>query len=203
MAIKNIDINSEQETSLTSVGVNKIIIKKIEVLEGEVVDLFNPILVKTELPTGEKYQYYIHATTFYSNTRPGKVTDIPMDITVHYCPFSNMIITPLTPKKVAFRIYYSTVDSEPIQIWVTKDLDGFTFSLTPASKEIILSKFKNARPLRSVFIGYDVMQNFEMIHGKLQKHIIPTLTDLSSSEIEQIGEIQFIDSRNNSVLKSF
>jgi len=202
MAIKFLNINSETPTSLAQYSDTKIIIRKIEVIEGEVSDLFSPIRVNTNLPTGETFQYYIHATTFYSNTRPGKITDIPMEMVIKYCPYTEMLISHMSGKKLVFRLHYTIVKEESLKIIVTQDLEGYTLSLTPSSKEIILSKFKEARPVRSVFVGYDVKQSFQMIHGKLNQHIIPALTDLTREQLDLLGEIKLIDSSNGQEINS-
>lgn len=202
MAIKHFLINTQNPTSLSKYSDNKTIIKKIDVIEGEVKDLFSPIRVTTNLPTDENFQYFIHPATYFSNTNAVKGTDLPIDVIIRYSKYTELIISPhKSGKKLVFRIEYTTIESDPLQIIVSQDLEGYTFSLTSSSKELILTKFKDARPVRSISVGYDVKQSFEMIYGNIEKHILPTLVDLSKEQIEQIGEIQLIDSRTNTVIK--
>ena len=201
MAVKHFDINTEEPTSLAPYSDNKVVIKKIDVIKGEVSDLFSPIHVTTNLPTGEKYQYYMHPITYFSNQRAVTGTNMPMDVVIRYCKYTELIISPQRGTELAFRLTYATVEGEPLKVIVSQDLDGYTFSLTPSSKEIILSKFKDARPVRNVSVGHDVKQSFEMMYGKIEKYILPALTDLSEGQLEQIGEIQLIDPSTNEVIK--
>ena len=76
---------------------------------------------------------------------------------------------------------------------VKRDSDGYTFSLPAKSKELILSKFPNSRPVRNIFVGYEVKSDFETLHGKIQSYIIPALTDLTAANIEQLGGLKLID----------
>lgn len=202
MAIKHFDINSEQPTSLSKYSDTKIVVRKIEVIKGEATDLFNPIQVTTKLPTGELFQYHIHAITFYTNTRPGKFTDIPMEVVIQYCQFTEMLITPVGNEKIIFRIHYTVVEGNNLEVIVTKDLEGYTFGLTPSGKELIISKFKEARPISSIFLGYDTKQSLEMMHGKITEHIIPALTDLTTEQLDKLGEIKLIDSQTKREIKS-
>jgi len=199
--MKFIDINSVEQTSLAKYSNTKIVLRKIEVIVGEVIDLFTPIRVTTKLPTGEMYQYYIHGTTFYSNRQPGKATDIPMEIVIQYCQYTELIISPISAKDLTFRLYYTIVEGESLKVIVSQDLEGYTFSLTPSGKETILSKFKEARPIRSIFVGYDVKQSFEMMHVKIQQHILPALTDLTDEQLDELGGVTLIDSRSNTEIK--
>lgn len=201
MAVKYFDINTQEPTSLAQFSDNKIVIKNVDVIKGEVKDLFSPIRVTTNLPTGEKYQYYIHPITYFSNSKACKGTDMQMDVVIKYCNYTELLISPQRGTELVFRLFYTTVEGEPLKVIVSQDIDGYTFSLTPSSKEIILSKFKDARPVRNVSVGHDVKQNFEMMYGKIEKYILPTLTDLSEEQLEQIGEIQLIDSSTNEIIK--
>jgi hypothetical protein len=201
MATQHLKINSETPTSLSQYSENKIVVRKIKVLDGEIMDLFSPIKVITKLPTGEEYQYYINASSYFSNTKSGNETDIPMDLIIQYCRYTELIITPTSNKKIDFQIDFTIVEGEPLIIVVTQNLDGYTFSLPPESREAILSKFKDSRPIRSIFVGYDVKLSFESIIGKIEKHIIPALTDLSENQIDKFGQIKFINSLTGREIK--
>lgn len=202
MATKQFSINTNDPKSLAQFSDNKIVIRKIRVVEGDIHDLFTPIQVKTTLPTGEIYSYYINATSYYSNTRPGIETDKPMDVVIRNCKFTELLITSTQERKATLEIEYTIVEGEPLIIVVNQDLDGYTFTLTTPSKEIILSKFPNARPVRSVVVGYDVKQNFEMMYGKIEKHILPALTDLTEEQLNQLGQVSLVDAQTKTVIKS-
>ncbi len=201
MSTKYFDINSETPTLLEQFSNFIIAIVKIDVIEGDINDLFSPIKVSTTLPSGEGFQYYIHASNFYSNRGPGKGTDLEMKVEIHYCNYTSVIISQMSAKRLVFRLYYLTVNVDPLNIIVNKDLDGYTFTLSSLSKELILSRFKDARPIRNISVGYDVKESFEMIYGKIEKYILPTLTDLTKEQLDQLGEIFFRDASTNKIIK--
>jgi hypothetical protein len=196
--MKSFEINSEEATFLRQLQENKIIVREVHVVDGVGTDLVNPIQVITELPTGEGYSYFFNPFSFYLNI-PGATnkTNRKMEFVVSYCKYTKLIISSTLAKKIKFRLLYDSVGGEKITILLNKDLDGYTFSLTPQSNEIILSKFKDARPVRNVFVGYDVKANFELYHGKIKEHIIPALTDLTLDQINQLGGAKIIDIKTN------
>lgn len=177
MSSKYFDINSKTETFLGTFCLNRISIIKVTVINGDVNDLFNPIKVTTNLPTGEGFQYFINPSSFFSNKNPGKGTDLNMNAIIHYCNFTNLIISSNNTRTIFFRLQYVPCEDQPIDILVNTDIDGYTFSLTPSSKELILSRFKDSRPIRNIFVGYDVKMSFEMMHGKIENYILPALTE--------------------------
>jgi hypothetical protein len=203
MATKHFKIEADQPKSLSDFSDNKIIIRKIKLVNGEIHDLFTPIQVKTVLPTGETYIYFIHATSFHSLTKlPQNETNENMEVVVRNCKFTELLIKSINEKNVTLEIEYTTVESEPLTILVSQDIDGYTFTLTTPSKELILSKFPNARSIRSIVVGYDVRQEFELMHGKIEKHILPILTDLTEAQLQQFGQILLVDTLTKAVIKS-
>lgn len=203
MATKQFNIETGKVKSLAEFSDNKIVIRKIKVIKGDIHDLFTPIQVKTTLPTGEIYSYYIHATSFHSLTKlPQNETNEQMEVVVRNCKYTELLITSMQGKEATLGIEYTTIEGEPLIVVVSQDSDGYTFTLTTSSKEIILSKFPAARPVRSVVVGYDVRQDFEMMYSKIENHILPALTDLTEEQLNQLGQVSLVDAQTKTIIKS-
>jgi hypothetical protein len=200
MPITFFDINTEEPTFLGQYCKNRITITKIIVIEGEINDLFSPIKLITNLPSGEGFQYFIHASNFFSNKNPGKETDLKIDIDIRYCNYTSMIISKMSGKRLVFRIQYLPFEEEPLKLVMKTDIDGYTFTLTSESKELILSRFKDANPIRNIFVGFDVKYDFQLIYGRIEKYLIPTLTGLTETQLSELGHIQVLDAMTNQII---
>ena len=88
-----------------------------------------------------------------------------------------------------------------IKINVNKQMDGYTFSITPSIRELIKKIFPNAHPANNIFVGYDIKSDFEIYSGKLESHIYPALLGVDNEEdLNQFNEIQFIDTQTGHIL---
>ena len=88
-----------------------------------------------------------------------------------------------------------------IRINVNKQLDGYSFSITPTIRDFIKNLLPNARPANNIFVGYDVKSDFEGSIGKLENYIYPALIGVESkSDLKKLDEIQFVDSQTGTVL---
>lgn len=90
---------------------------------------------------------------------------------------------------------------DSIKIKVNKQLDGYSFSISPSIRDFIRKLFPNAHPANNIFVGYDTQSNFEVYAGKLESHIYPALLGVDNkSDLDQFGEIQFVDTQTGNVL---
>jgi hypothetical protein len=88
-----------------------------------------------------------------------------------------------------------------LHINVTKQIDGYAFSLLPSVREFIKQQIPHAHPANNIFVGYDTKSAFEVYIGKLETHIYPALLGINEdSDLEKLGVIQFIDSQTGKVL---
>jgi len=88
-----------------------------------------------------------------------------------------------------------------IKINVNKQMDGYSFSITPTIREFIKKLFPNAHPANNIFVGYDTKSDFEIYVGKLESHIYPALLGMENErDLNQLGEILFIDTQTGNVL---
>jgi len=94
---------------------------------------------------------------------------------------------------------------EAIKISVNKQIDGYTFSISPSLRELIRNWFPDSHPANNIFVAYDTKSDFEGFYGKLEGFIYPALlgvgnqTDLN----KRVTEIQFIDTHTGNVLHTY
>jgi len=91
---------------------------------------------------------------------------------------------------------------ENLTINVSKQIDGFTFSITPLTRQTIQKEYPSANPIQSIFVAYDVRSNFESLYGKIQKYIYPALTGIPE-DVTTRNKVKFIDSLTHKELYSF
>lgn len=89
----------------------------------------------------------------------------------------------------------------PIKINVNKQMDGYSFSITPTIRDYIRAIFPSAHPVNNIFVGYDTQSDFEEYVGKLENYIYPALLGIDNdSDLEKLDEIQFIDTQTGNVV---
>jgi hypothetical protein len=88
-----------------------------------------------------------------------------------------------------------------IRINVNKQMDGYSFSISPSIRDFIKRLFPNAHPANNIFVSYDIKSDFEIYVGTLENYIYPALLGVDSKrDLNKLGEIQFIDTQTGSVL---
>ncbi|MEQ1733969.1 MAG: hypothetical protein ABL940_09855 [Bacteroidia bacterium] len=88
-----------------------------------------------------------------------------------------------------------------IKISVNKQIDGYSFSITPSIRDGIKKLFPNAHPANNIFVGYDTKSNFEIYIGKLESYIYPALLGVANAtELSKFDEIQFVDTHTGKLL---
>lgn len=93
---------------------------------------------------------------------------------------------------------------EAIKIDVNKQMDGFTFSITPTIRQRIKRWFPNSYPANNIFVAYDTKSDFELYHDKLEKYIYPALLGIDNQDDlnKKVNEIQFVDIQTGKVLNT-
>jgi hypothetical protein len=196
-----IDISSDTSTHLSILKVSTIVIKEVQVIGNDIHDLFHAIKISTTLPDGRFYQSLFHPMGYWSNSKPDLRTDKPINVSIHYCPFTELQIDS-QEKAIRQRIIYQALIKDQLIIKVSKDLDGYNFSLPQESVEIILTKNPGAKPVRNIFVSYDVRENFHSLVGRLNDYILPALTDLTPRELDEIKVKSFVDAFTNREIES-
>ncbi|CAG0956679.1 MAG: hypothetical protein HND27_00445 [Bacteroidetes bacterium] len=203
MTRKTFTINSNEEKSLDALGINKISIKRIS-SNSDIHSLFSPIEVTISKPTGEIKKWYIHATTYFSNTKPGIITDIEMNEIITSCQNAVLKINN-TMEHAPFVLtieYEELLDLiDVLVIYVNNQSEGRTYSLHPSSKLELMSKFPDAKPVGQLYTSYENEQLFQMQHGDILRPFVQGITNLTDKELLRIGRVDFIDSRTNELLR--
>jgi hypothetical protein len=90
---------------------------------------------------------------------------------------------------------------DAIKINVNRQMDGYSFSITPSIRDFIKKLLPNAYPANNIFVGYDTKSNFEIYVGKLETYIYPALLGVDNkNDLTQFDEIQFIDTQTGNLL---
>lgn len=91
---------------------------------------------------------------------------------------------------------------EAIKISVNKQMDGYTFSITPSIRQMIKTWFPNSHPANNIFVAYDTKSGFEIYYGKLEAYIYPALLGVDNQDElgKKVNEIQFIDTQTGKIL---
>lgn len=91
---------------------------------------------------------------------------------------------------------------EAIKINVYKQMDGYSFSLTPSIRKMIRTLFPNSNPANGIFVAYDTNSEFEKYYGNLEHSIFPALLGISNqSDLKKkVDEILFVDTQTGNVL---
>jgi hypothetical protein len=88
-----------------------------------------------------------------------------------------------------------------IKINVNKQMDGYTFSITPSVRTFIKDLFPDSHPANRIFVAYDTKSDFEAYYGQLGDYIFPALLGFNDkNDLKQIEEIQFVDTQTGAVL---
>lgn len=87
-----------------------------------------------------------------------------------------------------------------IVIDVGQQMDGATFRLSPKTRVFLSSRFKNLRPPTSVFVSNETASDFERYFGPLREQLVMILTGLPESDLQELGEVEFVDPADGKVL---
>ncbi|WP_345266545.1 hypothetical protein [Nibrella viscosa] len=88
-----------------------------------------------------------------------------------------------------------------IRIHVNKQMDGYSFSITPTIRAFIKKLLPNAHPANTVFVSYDTKSDFEVYVDKLENHIYPALLGVNDeSDLKKLDEVQFVDTQTGTIL---
>jgi len=87
-----------------------------------------------------------------------------------------------------------------IVIDVGREMDGATFRLSPKTRVLLSSRFKDMRPPTSVFVSNETALEFERYYGPLREEIVTILTGLRESDLQKVGEVEFVDPADGKVL---
>lgn len=88
-----------------------------------------------------------------------------------------------------------------IKINVHKQMDGYSFSISPTIRSFIKKIFPNAYPANNIFVGYDTKSDFEVNAGRLESYIYPALLGVENeTDLTKLDEIQFIDAQTGTIL---
>ena len=84
-----------------------------------------------------------------------------------------------------------------VVIKVTKQTDGFKFSLSPAYQDKVREAFPDAQPSMHITVTHDSATTVKFTKGNFVKYIHYLLLDLDDPEqLAQVGPIDFVDAKS-------
>ncbi len=88
-----------------------------------------------------------------------------------------------------------------IRINVNKQLDGYTFSITPSIREFVKRLFPNSHPANNIFVSYDTKSDFESYYSSLGNNIFPALLGIDDKkDLQRLEEIEFVDAKTGNII---
>lgn len=88
-----------------------------------------------------------------------------------------------------------------IRINVNKQMDGYTFSLTPNIREFIKKLLPDSHPANNIFVAYDTKSDFDSYYHTLGNYIFPALLGIDDKkDLKKIKEIEFVDTRTGNII---
>jgi hypothetical protein len=93
---------------------------------------------------------------------------------------------------------------EAVKINVNKQIDGYTFSILPSTRQLIKKWFPNSNPANNIFVAYDTQSNFGIYNGKLENYIYPALFGIENQDDlhNKIDKVLFVDTQTNEILRT-
>lgn len=84
-----------------------------------------------------------------------------------------------------------------IIIKVTKQADGFKFSLSPTVLDQIKQAFPNAQPAMHIAVTHDSATTVKFAKGNFVKYIHHLLLDMDDpAEMKALGNIDYVDAKS-------
>ncbi|HWY13501.1 MAG TPA: hypothetical protein VN026_19385, partial [Bacteroidia bacterium] len=117
MKAKNpIKLSPQVNTDLGTLGVDRIILRKIISNSANIHTLFVPIKVAADFADGSSYSYFISPIQYFSNTKAGILTDRPMSEKIKDCRYTKLSVFPSNeiPKDYELYIEYDVVSFIPV-----------------------------------------------------------------------------------------
>jgi len=90
-----------------------------------------------------------------------------------------------------------------IRIDVGVQAEGCTYALGPNAVAAIAERFPDARPARSIYVGYGTREAFEEAHGPMWEQIVTLLTGLTPERLAAHADVVVFDPATDKVLKKF
>ncbi len=93
---------------------------------------------------------------------------------------------------------------DAIKINVNKQMDGYTFSITPTIRLLIKKWFPDSYPANRIFVAYETNSDFDIYFCKLESYIYPALLGIRNlSDLKKrIDEILFVDTQTGNIIHS-
>jgi hypothetical protein len=93
-----------------------------------------------------------------------------------------------------------TKEREPLIIYASKEVDGYTYRLHPDSRERVLKANPTPRSFPRIFVSYDVGDDYKALRREMRPELVSLLTGLSEEEVRALGGVEFQDPKTEKKL---
>jgi hypothetical protein len=191
-----------EKLSLKNLGVDRINIVKVKSNSKDIHSLIPFIKIESEFNDNEIKRLF-HPIVYNSiSNDSNNVIETNKEFNF---PITNCTKTYISTENF-FKLpeYFLTIYWEAIPIWLnevtillSKQSEGYTFSLHPLSFKAIRNHSPNALS-GSIFISFHLQNDFN--DNIILQHVIGTLTGLDNNQILSIGSIKFLNPTENKII---
>lgn len=91
---------------------------------------------------------------------------------------------------------------ESIKIYVSKNMEGYSFRILPSTRKLIKDLIQNSKPAVGIYISYEIKSDFESFYPNIENQIYPALLGIKeqSDLLGKFNSIEFIDTSNNQII---
>jgi hypothetical protein len=144
--------------------------------------------------------------TFPINLKPSAKhpeTNRKMNYVINYCKYTSLIISRPAGYDVdiEFEIFYEKISAPLLDIYVSETMEGFSFELSPESKQEVKSVFPSAKIAGKMMVGRDTLSDFQTMYGTIHPYIIQGLTGLNENDIKHL-DYRLISANDESIIFS-
>ncbi|MEK7253309.1 MAG: hypothetical protein AAB316_01070 [Bacteroidota bacterium] len=92
---------------------------------------------------------------------------------------------------------------DSIKIKVSKQMDGYNFSLDPLEEDALLEAFPSAQPLGKIFVAFDKNGNVELLYDRVSKYIFPALVGIENpKDLKKIKRLEFMNPYPETIIRT-
>ena len=92
---------------------------------------------------------------------------------------------------------------DTVEIKVSKQMDGYNFSLNPLEEKALKEAFPDAKPLDGIFVAFDKKGNVELLYDRVSKYIFPALVGIESrKDLKKIKRLVFIEPYPRNIIRT-
>jgi hypothetical protein len=193
-------ISSEKKYNLSQVKADKILIKKVKSNNNNYQDLYLPIKIETKFQDGSGVSYFFHPVSSFSVQAIQAITDLPINFAINYCKRTTLEL--INDREHAnLTIYFEVIPPFEVEIYVSEQIGGVTFSLPPHSQKKLSNRFHKVHLTDKIYTSHENLSNFQLFIGAPYEKLISALTGLDENQL-RMCDFKIINPLTNKLIFS-